>query len=107
MLLHQFPFERDDQRLLLLLLFFFVIVATAFFVLSWRSLSNRAAAGYYMETMFAKPFAMPKKKGNNHMEMELTLCERLEPEVQLYLATLQPASVTIEESRRQTSLSWP
>ena len=46
MLLHQFPFEPDDQRVLLLL---FVIVATAFFfVLSWRSLSNRAAAGYYM-----------------------------------------------------------
>jgi hypothetical protein len=46
MLLHQFPFEPDDQRLHLLLLF--VIVDTAFFVLSWRSLSNRAAAGYYM-----------------------------------------------------------
>lgn len=34
--------------------------------------------------------------------MELTLCERLEPEVQLYLATLQPASrsVTIEETNK-------
>jgi hypothetical protein len=108
MLLHQFPFERDDQRLLLLLLFFLLL---------WLLHFLYYLGGHYQTELLLVIIWRPcslnllqcqkKKKGNNHMEMELTLCERLEPEVQLYLATLQPASVTIEESRRQTSLSWP